>query len=178
MTREEKFADEIVCIEGGFSNNPNDKGGATRYGVTEATARRNGYTGAMKDLPTSLAKSIFINEYYYQPGFDKIKSDAIAFELFDTSVNAGQVTSVMMLQRAFNALNIEKRYGEDLTIDGQLGAITSGRINAYPNPDRIVTLQNAYQTVYYITLADKNPTQREFIYGWLQKRVFDQMKRA
>lgn len=177
MTRQEKFADEIVCIEGGFSDNPNDKGRATRYGITEATARRNGYTGNMKDLPMPLAKSIFINEYFLEPGFDQIKSDAIAFELFDTSVNAGQSRSVMLLQRAYNMLNIGNKYGDDLKVDGQLGNVTAARINAYPYPERIVMLQNASQTAFYTDIATNNPTQREFIYGWLKNRVFDQMKK-
>lgn len=176
MTRQEKFADEIVCIEGGYSDNPNDTGGKTMYGVTEATARRNGYTGDMKNLTPQQAKTIFINEYYLQPGFDKIQSDAIAFELFDTSVNGGQARSVMILQDAYNLLNVNNRYGDDLKVDGVLGNVTAGRINAYPYPDRLVMLQNAVQAAFYIDIAKRKPSQREFIYGWLKNRVFSQLK--
>ena len=37
--------DLLITHEGGFSNHPDDPGGATMYGVTEAVARANGYTG-------------------------------------------------------------------------------------------------------------------------------------
>jgi len=33
--------DRIIEVEGGYVNNPNDKGGPTKYGITEATARKN-----------------------------------------------------------------------------------------------------------------------------------------
>jgi lysozyme family protein len=41
--------DGILAMEGGYSLNPKDKGGATNWGITEATAR-DGYTGEMINL--------------------------------------------------------------------------------------------------------------------------------
>ena len=37
-------------IEGGYVNDPDDKGGETCHGVTLTTAREYGYKGKMKDL--------------------------------------------------------------------------------------------------------------------------------
>ena len=54
----------IVGSEGGYSNDPNDPGGATRFGITEAVARANGYEGDMKDLPLDKAKSIYKAKYW------------------------------------------------------------------------------------------------------------------
>ena len=39
--------DGVIGREGGYSNHPADKGGPTRWGVTEAVARANGYRGVI-----------------------------------------------------------------------------------------------------------------------------------
>jgi hypothetical protein len=41
--------DALIEREGGYVNNPADKGGATNFGITEAVARANGYAGPMRD---------------------------------------------------------------------------------------------------------------------------------
>ena len=43
--------DELTEREGGYVNHPADRGGPTRFGVTEAVARAHGYAGAMRSLP-------------------------------------------------------------------------------------------------------------------------------
>ena len=55
----EKYLDELIKREGGYVNNPADRGGATKYGITQAVARENGWNGNMKDLPLEFAK-VFI----------------------------------------------------------------------------------------------------------------------
>ena len=50
---------ELLGNEGGYSNNPNDPGGETNWGITLAVARANGYVGAMKDMDQSFAKRIY-----------------------------------------------------------------------------------------------------------------------
>ena len=55
----EKYLDELIKREGGYVNNPADRGGATKYGITEAVARTNGFKGNMRDLPLDVAKAIY-----------------------------------------------------------------------------------------------------------------------
>ena len=50
--------DGILSIEGGYSNNPADRGGETNWGITKATARANGYQGEMKALTREEAYAI------------------------------------------------------------------------------------------------------------------------
>ncbi|MEN9903419.1 MAG: Bordetella virus, partial [Pseudomonadota bacterium] len=55
---------DLLGIEGGFSDDPADSGGATRYGITEAVARRHGYTGPMREMPSDLARAIYRADYW------------------------------------------------------------------------------------------------------------------
>ena len=55
----ERMLDELVEREGGFVDHPADRGGATRYGITEAVARAHGYRGAMRQLPRAEALNIY-----------------------------------------------------------------------------------------------------------------------
>lgn len=57
----EKYLDELIKREGGYVNNPADRGSATKYGITEAVARTNGFKGNMKDLPLDVAKRFIGN---------------------------------------------------------------------------------------------------------------------
>lgn len=41
----------ILGKEGGYVDHPSDKGGPTRWGITQTTARAHGYTGDMRNLP-------------------------------------------------------------------------------------------------------------------------------
>ena len=42
----ESLIDALIDREGGFVDNPADKGGPTCFGITEAVARAHGYAGA------------------------------------------------------------------------------------------------------------------------------------
>jgi len=108
----DRLLDELIEREGGFVDHPDDRGGATRYGVTEAVARAHGYRGAMRYLPRDEALSIYRRIYWLRPRFDAVagRSGRIAAELFDTGVNMGPAVAATFLQRALTALN---RQGKD-----------------------------------------------------------------
>lgn len=55
--------DGIIALEGGYVFNPKDKGGATHWGITEATARAHGYAGDMRDLTHAEAYAILEEDY-------------------------------------------------------------------------------------------------------------------
>lgn len=91
--------DLLITHEGGFSNHPDDPGGATMYGVTEQVARAEGYTGAMRDLPLNFAKQVYRKRYW-----DACQCDAmptpIQYPLFDAAVNSGPGQAIKWLQSA------------------------------------------------------------------------------
>src|SRR5689334_14774160 len=98
----DQLIDALIDREGGYVNNPADKGGPTCFGITEAVARAHGYGGAMHDLPREQAIEIYRRLYWLRPRFDEVakRSDRVAAELFDTGVNMGPAVAVTFLQRA------------------------------------------------------------------------------
>lgn len=91
----------LLGSEGGYSNNPNDTGGETMWGVTVAVARAHGYAGAMKELTQDFAKSIYAASYWLPIKADQLP-DAIRFDVFDAAVNSGTGQAVRWLQQALN----------------------------------------------------------------------------
>lgn len=89
----------LLGHEGRYSDHPDDNGGKTMFGVTEAVARRAGWRGDMRDLPLDLAKRIYRAEYWDAAHCGEWP-DGVRFDVFDVAVNAGVTTAVKMVQRA------------------------------------------------------------------------------
>lgn len=184
MSPIDALIDGIIRIEGGYTDDPNDAGRKTKYGITEKVARENGYTGDMKDLPVEFAHRVYYNQYVVAPKFDKvgfIVGNKIAAELVDTGVNCGQPTAAKMLQRSLNALNNCEKLWPNLTEDGNLGQKTFDALTAYNRArgsegEKVLFVAlNCLQGAYYMDLSAKNETQEKFMYGWLKNRVSDQL---
>ncbi|HTG38091.1 glycoside hydrolase family 108 protein [Sphingomonas sp.] len=175
----EELIDELIEREGGFVDHPADRGGATRWGVTEATARETGYHGAMRDYPRSAAASLYRARYWLAPRFDAVaaRAPALAAELFDTGVNMGPAVAARFLQRALTALNRGARDYPDLAIDGRVGPQTLtalDRFLALHEPGGEVVLLKAVEAMQgerYLQLAERRPANEAFLYGWLANRL-------
>src|SRR5919112_1983140 len=87
----DRLIEELIEREGGYVNHPADRGGPTRFGITEAVARAHGYGGAMAVLPRDEAAAIYRRLYWMRPRFDEIAKRAplVAAELVDTGANVG-----------------------------------------------------------------------------------------
>lgn len=176
----ETFITALIKREGGYVNNPADRGGATKYGITEAVARGKGYKGSMKDVPESLARDIYRQQYWIQPRFDQVNliSPLIAEELLDTGVNCGVGFAKPTLQRALNLLNNQGKGGwSDLLIDGVYGPATLTAFKTYlakrgkEGEKTLLKVPNILQGNRYIEIAERNPSQEQFFYGWISQRV-------
>lgn len=177
-----QIIEALIEREGDFANHPADRGGPTRWGITEKVARRYGYFGPMHELPRPLAAQIYTEWYIQQPGFDKIAaiSEAIGEELVDTGVNMGQQRAAEFLQRVLNVLNKEARLWLDLRLDGKCGPATIAALLAalarpgfsrQQNERVILTGLNALQGARYIEIAERDASQEQFAFGWLRTRV-------
>lgn len=177
-----KIINATIGREGRYANNPHDRGGETIWGITVATARRNGYHGAMKDMPRDTAVSIYFNEYYTAPGFGLINplSAKICEEMFDTGVMSGPNVAIRFLQRALNVLNRSHKdvpLFADLVVDGQLGSKTAAALQLFLNQrgadGELVVLRmlNALQGAYLIEITERREQNEEFTFGWFLHRV-------
>ncbi len=171
--------EDLIAREGGYVDHPADRGGPTNWGITEQVARAFSYHGRMQDMPRSVAKNIYLERYWTQPGFDKVAevSGQVAEELLDTGVNMGTGVAARFLQRALNVLNQEAKSYPDIAVDGVLGRMTIAAMRAYlglrGKDGHVVLLRalNAQQAMRYIEIAEARPSQEAFVHGWLLHRV-------
>lgn len=169
----------LIVREGGYSDNPDDTGKITCWGITEATARRNGYTGAMRDLTRDMAAFIYRQEYLIKPGFDKVLalSSPIAEELFDTGVNMGIGIPGPWLQRWLNAFNQGGALYGDISVDGSIGPATISALRAFlahrgADGERVlVNALNCSQGARYLDITEGRAANEGFVFGWLLNRV-------
>ena len=129
---DEAIAD-LLGIEGDYSDDPADSGGKTRFGITEAVARRHGYTGPMRELPAATAKAIYRADYWDAQSLDTIAmlSYSIAWEIFDTGVNMGTSQAGEFLQMSLNAFNRQATHYPDIEVDGEIGPATIDALAAF-----------------------------------------------
>ena len=166
-------------VEGGYSNNPNDAGGETMWGITVKVARENGYNGSMRLMPVSVAQAIYRAKYWdllHLDGVDAI-SQKIAAELFDTGVNCGVSVPVPFLQRALNAFNRQGKDYPDMAVDGLCGPTTINALRTFLQKrgaqGEVVMLRalNAQQGVRYFEIGERRPQNEDFQFGWWKERV-------
>ena len=183
-----EIINEIIRIEGdAYTNDPTDRGGPTKYGITQATLtkwRKRPVTPAeVAALTRNEAFEIYFIMYVVDPGFDKVRtlSSTIAAELVDTGVNMGQGTAGKFLQRALNALSGNQTKGADLVVDGVVGNASLKALQAYlgkrgKEGERILlVLLNGLQATQYVLITEGNTSQRKYFYGWMNHRVAAQV---
>lgn len=171
--------DDVIGREGGYSNHPADKGGPTRWGVTEAVARAHGYRGDMRAFPREDAVTIYRRLYWERPGFDRVDLIAprVAAEMFDTGVNMGPATATGFLRRALNALNRGGSDFRDLSTSGGIDDATVSALTKFTakrgKAGEAVLLKaiEALQGERYVRIAETRPANEAFLYGWLANRI-------
>ena len=171
--------DAVIGREGGYSNHPADRGGPTRWGITQAVARAHGYRGDMRGFPRSEAVAIYRRIYWLRPGFDRIADAApeVAAELFDTGVNMGPAVAVTFLRRALNALNRGASDYADVGPVSRIDDATVAALSAFlarraPHGETVLMKAlEALQGERYLDLAERRPANEAFLYGWLANRL-------
>ncbi len=175
---ERAFA-KVVGIEGGYSDHKDDRGGKTKFGITEAVARAEGYQGSMYLLPLETAHAIYRKRYWNVLKLDAIAelSEPLADELFDTGVNMGTGTAGTFLQRALNSLNRQATDFADLVVDGAIGDKTVNALRSYMlfrgkrGETVLLRALNCLQGARYIELSELRQANESFVFGWIDNRV-------
>lgn len=171
---------ELIEREGGYINHPADRGGPTKYGVTQAVARAHGWTGDMRDMPIQVAEDIYADAYWNPNRLDVVVevSEKLALFMFDYGVHSGTSRAGRDLQRLLNVLNRVERDYFDIVADGLVGPATLGALDSFfasRGREGVGVLESAYnglRQAFMVELSEAKESQEAFTYGWL-KRVFE-----
>lgn len=152
---------EYFCveIEGGYTDDPDDKGGETKYGITA----RSYPSLNIKDLTLEDAIFIYKRDYWASALCDKLPLN-LAVLVFDMSVNSGLGQAISTLQRAC------RTFGCFITVDGIFGAETYHAVKSIIGKEGgSELLFGAYiiqRCQFYNLCIQKDLSQLKFMTGW------------
>jgi lysozyme family protein len=194
----DKAISKTLDLEGAYSNDRNDTGGETVYGVSRnnfpswegwkvVDHLKRLYGANTSEFKAALRNDADLSEHvrnWYKREFwnpfelDNITDFSLAFEIFDQSVNLGRKQTTLLIQRACNALNYRNTFGADLSIDGIVGPNTRRRLQEVGNDSRYTEcLRRALdglQVNHYISLGlntNSRSDYRKYMRGWLLNRI-------
>ncbi len=153
--------------EGGFSNVPQDHGGATsQYGIThEELARWRKHPVSVSDvrnMKADEAKAIYAAWYWNPIGCPGIENENVAIAMFDIAVVRGIGVPPKYAQRICNA------HGADLSIDGHVGPKTLAALNSMA-PAVFIRDFSSMVEQGFRGIVSNNPSQRIFLKGWVNR---------
>jgi lysozyme family protein len=168
MNFDEAFK-RVVNHEGGFQDDPNDRGNwttgiigqgqlkGTKYGISAMT-----YPGEdIRNLTHERAKELYKRDFWAAAGCDLVP-DALKFDLFDTAVNSGVGRAKKFLQRALGVQD-----------DGVIGKETIMALT-HANADKLFARFNGHR----LDFLNDNPDQwARYGRGWAQ-RIAENLKAA
>jgi hypothetical protein len=156
--------------EGGYVHHKHDKGGATKYGVTESEARNFGYKGNMQDLPKDVAldyyKSKWGKEAHSWEG-----SKLIQNKMFDISVNMGRGGSIKVIQNALNFLGYNVQVDGGWKAGGETDKAYKHALENIGDKALFKEIQRAQKARYEGIIAG-DETQQSFQQGWMNRVDF------
>lgn len=150
MTAFEKAVAIVLDHEGGFVDNPADKGGPTKYGISHRS-----YPDLdIAALTLERARAIYFRDFW-EPLQANDLPEPIAIVLFDAAVNMGQSAAVCCLQRAVGTRP-----------DGILGPITKEAVKAKYGRELVGEI-TSQRIMFYASLE----TFQTFGLGWVRRSI-------
>ena len=161
----------VLRREGGFVDNPNDPGGATKYGISLRWLSQRGMIGDfdgdgdvdvddIRVMDRDQAMLIYRNNWWDRYGYGGIHDEWTATKIFDMSVNMGASQAHKLVQRALTVS------GQPVVDDGIFGPATLKAVNL-AETCLFEGAVKATQAAFYRQLVEKNPKLAEFKDGWL-----------
>jgi len=162
----------ILHSEGGYVNNPVDRGGPTNYGITQSTydrfkKRLKEPTRPVRECTPEEVRKIYFSEYWTASGANLIATFDynLAVLHFDFAVNSGVRTAIRALQRLVGT-----------EADGRFGPITLARVKS----EKAFNLYQRYtakRLTFFTDIVRKDKSQLVFLAGWVN-RIADLLNRA
>ena len=161
--------ESTIRWEGGYVNDPNDPGGATRFGISQ----RSYPAEDIKALTLERARFLYQRDYWDAYHLGRIENQVIANKAFDMLVNMRPRAAVRVLQKAVNYLTSRSK---EIKVDGKLGPKTLKAINwvarTGDGAHRLLLALRGYHFTHYAKLvASKNTRYETFARGWLERAL-------
>ena len=170
--------DIIFKNEGTYSNDPDDPGVETFFGISRnfhpdwigwlIVDQIKDSIDLEEDFDLNDLKSLpklytFVLDFYFDNFWKSAKIDQLLKKVqrsvFDAAVNMGVKRAIKLLQRAVG-----------VTDDGIIGPITLGAIYRI-DPDLLLSNFKLERIKYYTNLVKKYPTYRKYIVGWIDRAL-------
>lgn len=159
----DKLLTDLIRREGGFVHLPADKGGATRFGITQTTlAHWRGHAVTVDDvrnLTEVEAKEIYQSLYIIQPGLHRLP-DPLCSLMVDFGVNSGPAVAIKALQEVVGA-----------TADGVLGPKTLAMVLS-SDLRKVNNGVVKWRMLMVCRICRRDPSQIVFLSGW-GSRILD-----
>jgi lysozyme family protein len=153
--------DDIIRREGGFVDHPADRGGPTKYGITQATlAEWRGHPVTIEDvkaLTVEEARRIYRALYIEKPGLAALP-EPLRGLVVDTAVHSGVKTAVRLLQKALGVP----------AMDGILGPATMAAVRN-TNAAWLYRKMLAERIRYLGEVITARPANAVFAKGWMER---------
>ncbi len=168
-----KISSVILQHEGGYVNDPNDRGGETNMGITIATWRAyapsdlgiEATTNTLRNMTKEQAEIIFYNHYWEPKGFCKLETIKIALMLYDWTITSGRaVTQVRKM--------LHNEYNINLVVSNTMDDDMIHCINAIEDQEQLLSRIAEVRKEYYrsLTITNGEPnTQVRFLTGWINR---------
>lgn len=140
----------VVGREGGYSDDPHDRGGETKYGIS----KRQYPNVDIPRLTLDEARAIYLRDYWTPARCEELPP-ALALCMFDAAVNHGISAAVQCLQLAVG-----------VNADGKLGPLTMLAVGQL-SPSDLVEKFQAERILRYAGLPDWKRYGR----GWARRAI-------
>jgi lysozyme family protein len=169
----ESYLKEVLNYEGGYANDPVDRGGETNRGITIGALNKAKSQGlvsqsvTIKSLTADLesVRRIYSVNYYKAGKCDQMPHP-LAFACFDACVNHGLGGGGQLLQKTLVSL------GFPVAVDGAVGPKTLAALSSCLGKFtaiRIAEMYNDKREARYLGIVSSNPSQKKFLKGWLNR---------
>jgi len=160
----------VLSHEGGLSDDSDDPGGITNFGITaqflidnKMFLKKYDAITYIEKMNDNTAKSIYKTYFWDRYHYNLIEPLQIATKIFDMCVNMGNVEAHKIVQRSINKMSHDQ-----LLVDGIIGSKTITAINALPDTYLHEELREESKK-FYTNLAEENPKLAKFLTGWLKR---------
>ena len=165
-----KFLKAVTLVfknEGGLSEDPDDAGGISNFGVSYRFYKKKVKVDAtpenIKNLTAEEASNIYERFFWNRGQYERIDDQKIADRLLDLAVNCGLTTANGFIQKAINAMQRK----DVLVVDGYLGPKSFDAINS-SKPDMLYNYLLQQANAYYHEIAEHG-NNHKYLNGWIRR---------